>query len=211
MGGLRKKRKNETNEKILSAAREIFFSKGYSETTIEEIAEQAGIAVGTVYNFFKTKADILIAVVAGEADMESGDFPPAEADLEQGVVDLVMNFTWKSLGKLKFMSKKMWKELMAAMFGSLKSESKLFKGLASLDFRYLEKFKTLLKDLKSRGMLVPDFDIDSAAMVVYGIFLSQFLLFIYSDSTTFEQMERDVRRQLCFALEGKCLIQKRGV
>lgn len=208
MGGLREQRKNETNEKILSVSREVFFTKGYANTTIEEIAQQAGIAVGTVYNFYKTKADILIAVVAKEADMENWNFTLGTADLEQGIVDIVMNFTWKSFGKLKFLSKKIWRELMSAMFGTLKSESKLFKGLSSLDFRYLEMFKALLEDLKVRNVLVPDFDVDSAAMVIYGIFLTQFLLFIYSENTTFEQMEQEIRRQIGFVLEGKCLNKK---
>lgn len=205
MGGLREKRKAETIEKILSVSREIFFNKGYAGTTVEEIAEQAGIGVGTVYNFYKTKADILIAVVAKEADMEHWEFTLQAADLEQGVVDIIMNFTWKFLGKLKFLTKKMWKELMAAMFGSLKEESRVIQGLFSLDFRYIEKFKSLLEALKKQGALVPDFNVDAATMVIYGIFMTQFLLFVYSNDTTFDQMERNIREQVAFALEGKCM------
>ena len=211
MGGLREKRKAETAEKILSVSREIFFSKGYAGTTIEEIAEQSGIAVGTVYNFYKTKADILVAVVAKEADMENWNFTLKASDLEQGVVDIVMDFTWKSFGKLKFLTKKMWKELMVALFGSLKAESRLMQGLFSLDLRYLEKFRMLLGDLKAQGALMPDFDVDSAAMVIYGIFLTQFLLYIYSDDATFDQMEQNIRGQVVFALEGKCLNHGQGV
>ncbi len=196
MGGLREKRKNESRERILAASKEVFFTKGYSNTTIEEIAEKAGIGVGTVYNFFKTKADILISVVAGEAGAEN--YQLEDIGLEQGIIDIVMNFTWQSFGKLKYLNKKVWKELLSAVFSLQKSENRLFKGLTSLDFKYIEKLKALLLDLRERGALALDYDIDSASMAVYGTFLTQFLLYIYSDEMTLEQLERGIRRQVGF-------------
>ena len=204
MGGLREKKKAEAREKILAVSKEIFFSKGYSHTTIQEIAEKANIGVGTVYNFFKTKADILISVVAGEAGTDAEEYHLEDTELEQGIVDIVMAFTWKALGKLKYLNKKIWKELLSAMFSLQKSESKLFKGLTSMDFKYLEKLKALLQNLKERGALAAAFDVDAAAMAVYSTFLTQFLLYIYSDETTFEQLEQDIRRQVGFIFGGKC-------
>ena len=94
---------------------------------------------------------------------------------------------------------------MAAMFSTLKSENKLLKGLFNLDFQYIENFKALLENLKKRGALVQSFDVDTAAMIVYSIFLTQFLLFIYSDNTTFEFMEQAIRKPVGLLFEGKCL------
>lgn len=45
---------------ILDAAREIFSRQGYETTTIAEIAAAAGIAVGTVYLYFRNKREIYI-------------------------------------------------------------------------------------------------------------------------------------------------------
>jgi AcrR family transcriptional regulator len=47
---------------ILYAARELFASQGYEETTIAQIAQAAGVAVGTVYLYFSGKHDILLDV-----------------------------------------------------------------------------------------------------------------------------------------------------
>ncbi len=47
---------------IIEAARKIFAVKGYEDTTIAEIAEDAGIAVGTVYLYFGNKRDIYTSV-----------------------------------------------------------------------------------------------------------------------------------------------------
>jgi AcrR family transcriptional regulator len=47
---------------ILDAARELFAKKGYEETTIAEIARAAGVAVGTVYLYFRNKHEVLTGV-----------------------------------------------------------------------------------------------------------------------------------------------------
>jgi AcrR family transcriptional regulator len=47
---------------ILTAARELFADQGYEETTIVHIAGRAGVAVGTVYLYFRNKHDILLDV-----------------------------------------------------------------------------------------------------------------------------------------------------
>jgi AcrR family transcriptional regulator len=47
---------------ILLAARELFANKGYEDTTIAEIAQAAGVAVGTVYLYFANKHDLLVDV-----------------------------------------------------------------------------------------------------------------------------------------------------
>ncbi|HEX9062960.1 MAG TPA: TetR/AcrR family transcriptional regulator [Clostridia bacterium] len=48
---------------ILTAAGELFESQGYANTTIEAIIQKAGIAKGTFYYYFKSKEDILDALV----------------------------------------------------------------------------------------------------------------------------------------------------
>ena len=51
------------NERILLAATKIFSSKGYVETEMQRIADQAGIAKGTLYLYFKSKKDLFFAVL----------------------------------------------------------------------------------------------------------------------------------------------------
>ncbi len=62
MTALAKDDVRDKRQAILSAARELFATQGYEETTIAEIARAAGMAVGTVYLYFQNKHDILIDV-----------------------------------------------------------------------------------------------------------------------------------------------------
>ncbi len=49
--------------RLVDIAQELFFSKGYDETTMEDIAGAAGYAKRSMYLYFKDKEDLLLAVV----------------------------------------------------------------------------------------------------------------------------------------------------
>lgn len=49
-------------EKIITEGRKILLNKNYKELSIREIAKQCGIAVGTFYNYFSTKEDLVIEI-----------------------------------------------------------------------------------------------------------------------------------------------------
>ncbi|AFR99132.1 TetR/AcrR family transcriptional regulator [Lentilactobacillus buchneri] len=59
MDGLTDKQK-----RILQAALELFSTQGFSETSSAQIADRAGVAVGSVYQRFHNKQALLVAVLA---------------------------------------------------------------------------------------------------------------------------------------------------
>ena len=61
---LRHRKKAATRETILRTAIELFSRSGFDQPTIEQIAAGAGVGKGTVYNYFATKEDILVAFMA---------------------------------------------------------------------------------------------------------------------------------------------------
>ena len=56
--------KAETRRRILKAARDRFAKVGFEAATTREIAAAAGIAVGTLFNYFPSKEAIIMAMVA---------------------------------------------------------------------------------------------------------------------------------------------------
>lgn len=63
----RLKRKERITEartgQILKAALAVFASKGYGGSTMADIAKAAGVGVGTLYNYYDNKRDLLISLV----------------------------------------------------------------------------------------------------------------------------------------------------
>ena len=49
-------------QEILTAAEKVFDAHGYASTTVDAVAEEAGVAKGTLYNYFENKHDLFTQV-----------------------------------------------------------------------------------------------------------------------------------------------------
>src|SRR5579883_1054633 len=58
--GKRQQNKEKTKERILQVALDLFQEKGVEGTTTKEISKKAGIAEGTLFNYFETKEDLAL-------------------------------------------------------------------------------------------------------------------------------------------------------
>ncbi len=54
---------HERKNEILDVAQELFFTKGYKQTSIESIIKKIGVAKGTIYYYFKSKEDLMDKLV----------------------------------------------------------------------------------------------------------------------------------------------------
>ncbi len=78
--------KERRHRRILESATELFIQQGYRKTSMDEVARKAGVAKGTVYLYFKTKADLLMHAIAlekyryvgGVLEVLQGDLSPRE-------------------------------------------------------------------------------------------------------------------------------------
>lgn len=50
---------------ILDTAKAILFNKGYSKLSMRNIAKECGIALGTIYNYYPTKRDLVVEMMSG--------------------------------------------------------------------------------------------------------------------------------------------------
>jgi len=62
------KKPEERRAEIIAAARELFNSQGYDKTTMRHLMEKLGIAKGTIYHYFRSKEELLQAVVSDTID-----------------------------------------------------------------------------------------------------------------------------------------------
>ncbi|MFB7828257.1 TetR/AcrR family transcriptional regulator [Streptomyces hydrogenans] len=68
----RAERSRRTREKIVVAARDLFVTQGYGATSLQQVADRAGVAVQTVYFVFRNKRalfkDVVDVSIAGDAE-----------------------------------------------------------------------------------------------------------------------------------------------
>lgn len=114
MAGLREKQKADRERRILEAAVTRFRADGYRSVRIEDLAEMADVSVGTVYNYYQTKGDILIATVAMEVEEVLTTGAAIVANPPMGVDRALLTLIWGYYDhSLEYLSKEMWRTAMA--------------------------------------------------------------------------------------------------
>jgi AcrR family transcriptional regulator len=97
--GRRARAKIASRTRILDAAMRLFSHRGIDEVTIDEIAAAADVGKGTIYNYFRTKEDIVVAFMAAferEVQAKVGELDAADRPLRDTLVEFLrMQFRMK--------------------------------------------------------------------------------------------------------------------
>lgn len=67
--GLRERKRRETYRRIAETGMKLFITHGYEATTLDAIAEAAGISRRTFFHYFKSKDDVLLAFQSSMSDV----------------------------------------------------------------------------------------------------------------------------------------------
>jgi AcrR family transcriptional regulator len=78
----RARRALETRRRILASARALFYQRGFTAVTIEQIAEDADVATQTIYGIYRNKRGILFAMVDATISETAGDVHRTELERE---------------------------------------------------------------------------------------------------------------------------------
>lgn len=87
--GRRRRRIAQREREILAAAARVFAEKSYANATTKDIAAEADMAEGTLYNYFASKREILLAIAGDtEAPMESAVIAASGMETREAMVSM---------------------------------------------------------------------------------------------------------------------------
>jgi len=194
MAGLRERQKADRERRILRAAVTRFRTDGYRSVRIEDLAEMAEVSVGTVYNYYQTKGDILIATVAMEVEevLEAGARivadPPSGA--EAALLALIFQYYDHSL---EYLSKEMWRTAMALSIEAPGTPNG--RHYSELDMRLAEQVTDLVRALQQRGEVQGNLDVRALGELVFNNLNQMFIEFVKDDAMTLDQLKARVAAQ----------------
>ena len=195
MAGLREKQKADREKRILQAAVTKFGAEGYRSVRIEDLAEAAEVSVGTVYNYYRTKGDILIATVAMEVEevLASGArivaAPPP--GVHNALCALIFGYYDHSL---EYLSKEMWRSAMALSIEAPATPNG--KRYTELDQWLGAQVTELIAALQRRGDVRADVDPSAIGEVIFNNLNQMFIEFVKNDATTLSDLRDSVARQM---------------
>lgn len=195
MAGLRERQKADRERRILKAAVTQFRADGYRSVRIEDLAARAEVSVGTVYNYYQTKGDILIATVAMEVEevLEAGAKVVADPPrgVEAALLALIFGYYDHSL---EYLSKEMWRMAMALAIEAPGTPNG--QRYSDLDARLARQVTELIAALQARGEVRAGLDAGALGALMFNNLNQMFLEFVKDDAMTLETLRAEVARQI---------------
>lgn len=194
MTGLRARQKADRGRRMLEAATSLFKEMGYDAARIEDMAQIAGVSVGTFYNYFENKGDLLLATVTMEVEevLSSGESivrdPPDDVGL---ALDRLIGQYYDH--SLVWLSKEMWRTAMALSI--LKPETTFSRRYTELDGRLSAQISALFDTLRRRGRIRADIDVTAVGEMVFNNLNMMFIEFVKDEAADVETLKSDVSRQ----------------
>jgi AcrR family transcriptional regulator len=180
MVGLRAKQKANRTERILAAATALFREQGYDAVRIEDIADHAEVSVGTFYNYFQTKGDILVAIVSLEVEevlLAGADVvakpPGTVADALRTLVEVYYDHS------VVYLSKEMWRTAMALSI--LNPETPFSRRYSDLDGLLRGQVCGLIHALQAFGTARTDVDAVAIGEALFNNLNMMFIEYVKSD------------------------------
>lgn len=182
--GLRNAKKAKVRDDILKAARKLFFTQGYRPATMEAIAEMAGVAVGTVYNYFESKSAVLLAVTAKDtaaALSGSSGLPDRASGLE-----MLRSYLGTFMESLSTYPEELLSELVRKTFGAAGVPSR--SGTPNDSSTLVQGLESLIGRMAREGKLRKDLDGTAGSMLVYGIVMTTLMKYAQDRGMTPDRM-----------------------
>lgn len=178
----RKAQARETRRQIAEAARSLFFEHGYSGTTIDAIAQAAGVAPETVYSIFGSKRKVLshlmdVSVGGDDQSIKLLDRPEPQAVLHD--TDQRHQIMMFSQGITEIMTRAA--QLFEVMRSAAMTEKEIADLLQNLLRERLENMSTFVKHLASNGDLRKEMGIPLAAETVWTMTSPEVFLLLTRD------------------------------
>ncbi|MBF9029452.1 TetR family transcriptional regulator [Rhodobacterales bacterium HKCCE3408] len=194
MARLRERQKADREQRILGAALRKFRADGYKAVRIEDLAEEAEVSVGTVYNYYGSKGDILIAAVTLEVEEVLADGQAIVDDPPADPCDALLALTFCYYDhSLNYLTKEMWRTAMALSIEAPRTPNGL--NYSALDRRLAAQVSDLVARFQAQGRVRGDLDPRAIGQVLFNNLNQMFVEFVKDDAMTLERLREIVAAQ----------------
>lgn len=198
MANLREKQKEKRLRRIRDASFKLFEENGFNATTMEHIAEAAEVSVGTLYNYFASKPDLL-----------SYGFSSVMAETVEEIEMMIGTLTGSPAERINFYSMTAFrnipfgKELYRELYAGFLTNSDKMEQTASDLIEYSNQliFK-ILENCVADGQLSEEINLTEAANTIT-VLLIGFEIFYYMDVITdLDSLEKKMYEALEILFRG---------
>lgn len=197
--GLHQRNRQKRVDAILLSAAEMFRQNGFEATRIEDIAQHAEVSAGTIYAYFETKDNILMAILAKHRD---STVPRRRGIVENPPSDLVEAFVAYERALLndvtRFLDRDLWRRVTAA--GVMQPETRLGGISVDIDRVAQQERRRILEILAQRDKLLPGPAVERLAEVLRALSYHVWIRFLRGEYASVAAAQTNIERNLAFVL-----------
>lgn len=187
---MRESKKEKTRNAILDASQQLFAKYGYNNVNMPAISAHAGIAVGTTYNYFASKGEILLELITSSSVSIKSEYDisaESKTDVKNSIIEVITNH----LDFITDIDKSTWKVVMTI----LANED---LDMNDMKYRFINFDETYLNDLKDYLNLKEKYykcDISSLINTVYSLLIGITIRYFYAEMSA-NDYKLQVKEQL---------------
>ena len=196
--GKRESNKLETRERIRLAAASLFARRGYGAATMRQIARQAHVALGTLFNYAEDKRDLVFLIFNEELNAMT-DVALAAPTPDQPLVDqliAVFRVHYRWLGRKPDLARILLQELT---FYSSGKQAATFHGIRR---RLIDGIETLVRTAQAEKKIHSKESATLIARHIFFVYSASLRWWIAAPRTNPAKGISDLRRLLDLQFEG---------
>ncbi len=174
---------------ILDAAIACFARKGFHQTTMEEIGQEAELSPGVAYRYFASKEDIILATIENSVD-RSGHVFEAKAGGEN-ILSVIEQTIDEHLDRLKQPDRDSYYKVRMYLWAEALQNPKVAEKARLLRQQGLETFARFIRRGQEKGQIKPNLDA-MAVSIAYAAIHDGFTLHWLADPGVDIQQYRNV-------------------
>jgi AcrR family transcriptional regulator len=192
--------------KILEAAIEMFAEKGYASTSTSEIAKRAGVAEGTIFRHYKTKKDLLLAIVTPTLIKSVAPFLAKEfvKEVFENEYHHFEDFI-RVLLKNRYEFAKKYLPVIRIFLQEMAFHTEIKEQFQMIFMTHVyEKFKRIIEHFQSKGEIIsiPSESVIRMTITTIAGFIITRLIVLPHQKETVEQEEAEIERTIQFLMHG---------
>lgn len=195
--GLRQRQKTNRRRAILDAAAELFLEKGYEHAKAEEIAELAEVSLGTMYNYFSGKGEILLTLITEESERIHEASTHLAANPSGTAADALRALLGEYFDpKNVTLNRELWRLGIALSFSD--PTTAVAKEFRDLDRKLCGLVVELVENLKRGGALPADVDSKTFGTILFNNANMLFFELNRTQSMTLDQLHQQVMEMTAY-------------
>lgn len=194
MARISQEEKEKIKARIIEVSKKLFFEVGYDETSTKMIAKEVGIAEGTIFNYFPTKADIFFETLYDDIVREQALYLD-DSIMTQNVIDVIWTHLHQAMGKIIKVPKIILKELAIAGLKMAKTNPKRFEKMAELDFKCMRELELYMIKLQEKEIMKP-VNPKTLSELIYSALVYELLMYLYDKERNIETMKIEMKNKI---------------